>query len=121
MTCICCATTLNPEDLTSKMSADKNWRTIKYPALIKWPRDITEHPDDGLWHEYFARYHSENADGKPHTQSTEWYTSHRQEMDEGAELFSPGRYNPEEHVSALQALLIQREIIGNRAFLAEYQ
>ena len=89
MALICCATTLSPEDLTAKMSNDKNWKTIKYPAVLAWPKDIVDKPDDGLWHQYFAMYHAENADEKPHDGSTAFYVENRAQMDEGAELFSP--------------------------------
>lgn len=71
------------------MSADKNWRTIKYPAVLAWPRDILDKPDDGFWHKYFAMYHAENADEKPHEESTAFYVQNRSAMDEGSELFSP--------------------------------
>lgn len=43
-------------------------------------------------------------------------------MDEGAVLFAPERFKPEDgHISGLQALLEKRHTIGNAAFAAEMQ
>lgn len=43
-------------------------------------------------------------------------------MDEGAVLFAPERFKPEDgHISGLQALLEKRHIIGDAAFSAEMQ
>lgn len=43
-------------------------------------------------------------------------------MDEGAVLFAPERFKPEDgHISGLQALLEKRHMIGDAAFSAEMQ
>lgn len=49
ISCICCQTPICADDLTAKIAQDKNWKTLRYPAIEHWPRDIIEHPDDGLW------------------------------------------------------------------------
>lgn len=56
------STPLNPEDLCEKIENDVNWKTTKYPAIIKWPTDIAKNPDDGLWARYFKMYDVELAD-----------------------------------------------------------
>jgi len=47
-------------------------------------------------------FDGENADDKPHKESRAFYEAHREEMDDGAQLFQPNRYKPDEHASALQ-------------------
>lgn len=115
------STPIAPDDLCAKIEADPNWKTTKYKAIISWPKDILDKPDDGLWAHYFRLYDSENAEDKPHDGSRELYKKNRKAMDEGAVLFAPHRYKPEEHLSALQALLEVRHTIGNAAFSAEHQ
>lgn len=44
---ICC------EDLCERIEKDVSWKTTKYKALLKWPKDIEEHGDTGLWGKYF--------------------------------------------------------------------
>lgn len=56
------STPLCPEDLCEKIENDIAWKTTKYPAIIKWPKDIVENPDDGLWAHYFKLYDTELAD-----------------------------------------------------------
>lgn len=110
------STPIAPEDLCSKIESDVNWKTTKFPAVISWPKDIQEHPDDGLWATYFRRFDQENASDQPHDGSRNFYRENRSAMDEGAEVFDPGRFKPDEHESALQALLEKRHLIGDAAF-----
>jgi hypothetical protein len=42
-------------------------------------------------------------------------------MDEGVEVFDDRRFKEGEHISAIQALLEKRHIIGDNAFSCEYQ
>jgi len=43
-------------------------------------------------------------------------------MDEGAEVFNPFRYSEKDgHISAIQKLLEIQHVIGNAAFMSEYQ
>ena len=56
------STPLCPEDLCEKIENDIAWKTTKYPAIIKWPRDIVESPEDGMWARYFKMYDAELAD-----------------------------------------------------------
>ncbi len=115
------STPLLPDDLTDKIKNDKSWRTIRYPAIIKWPTDIVKHPDDGLWHKYFELFDLENMKEEKHKESLAFYKSHRKEMDAGAELFQERYKKSDGHISGLQALLEKRHIIGKDAFQAEMQ
>ena len=116
------STPISPEDLCDKIENDIAWKTTKYPAIISWPKDIIESPEDGLWARYFKLFDAELADDKPHDTSLAFYRDNRDAMDEGAELFSPERFKPEDgHISGLQALLEKRHMIGDAAFAAEMQ
>jgi len=116
------STPLNPEDLCERIENDVAWKTTKYPAVLKWPKDVAESPDDGLWARYFRMYDAELADDQTHEGSLAFYREHRAEMDEGAVLFAPERFRPEDgHISGLQALLEKRHTIGDAAFQAEMQ
>ena len=115
------STPICADDLCSKIEADPNWRTTKYRAVIKWPRDIVKNGDNGQWGEYFRLYDAENMANGAHDGSLQFYRSHRAEMDEGAELFS-SRYNEQDgHISAVQALMEKRHLIGKAAFASEMQ
>ncbi len=115
------STPLLPDDLTDKIKNDRAWKTIRYPAIIKWPTDFVKHPDDGLWHRYFDLFDAENARDAKHRESLAFYKAHRAEMDEGAELFQARFKKTDGHISGLQALLEKRHTIGRDAFQAEMQ
>ena len=116
------STPICPEDLCEKIEHDISWKTTKYPAIIEWPIDIVKHEDDGLWAQYFKMFDGELAEDLPHTKSLDFYKKNREKMDEGAKLFSPDRYKPQDgHISGLQALLEKRHMIGDSAFQAEMQ
>lgn len=56
------ATPIQPEDLVEQIERDINWKTTKYKAIIQFPDDIIESPDDGLWMQYFKMYDGESMD-----------------------------------------------------------
>ena len=116
------STPLMPEDLCEKIENDIAWKTTKYPAIMSWPKDIVENPEDGMWARYFKMYDAELADDQTHEGSLDYYKTNREKMDEGAVLFAPERFKPEDgHISGLQALLEKRHMIGDAAFSAEMQ
>ena len=115
------STPLLPDDLTDRIKNDKAWKTIRYPAIIKWPTDYVKHPDDGLWHRYFELYDGENMRDVKHRESLAFYRKNRAEMDAGAELFQARFQKSDGHISGLQALLEKRHTIGRDAFQAEMQ
>lgn len=115
------STPICSDDLCAKIENDPNWRTTKYRAVVKWPVDIRKNGDNGLWGEYFRKYDAENMANGAHDGSLQYYRSHREQMDDGAELFST-RYNEADgHISALQALMERRHLIGKAAFASEMQ
>lgn len=115
------STPICDSDLCSKIESDPNWRTTKFRAILKWPVDIRKNGDNGLWGTYFQKFDAENMANGSHECSIKFYREHREEMDEGAELFSK-RYNEADgHISALQALMEKRHLIGKAAFASEMQ
>ena len=112
---ICC------EDLCESIETDVNWKTTKFPAIISYPKDIEQNAADGLWAQYFKMYDEESSMDAPHTGSLEFYKAHFDEMNDGAELFSPRFKESDGHISGLQALLERKHLIGDDAFEAEMQ
>ena len=93
-----------------------------WPAIIKWPTDIVENGDDGLWGDYFKMYDAENVNDESHEKSLQFYVDHQAQMDAGSEVFNPNRFlRSDGHITALQALLEKQHIIGEAAFSAEMQ
>jgi hypothetical protein len=70
---IACGTTICDEDLCSKIASDTNWKTTKFPSIIKWPNDIIEKGDKGLWGQYFKIYDKENIADLNHDESLNFY------------------------------------------------
>ena len=110
------------DDLVERIMHDGNWKVTKYPAIINFPKDIEENPDNGLWAQYFRIYDAENAADGSHEKSLDFYRANRAKMDDGAQVLNPKRFKESDgHLSALQALLHQRHLIGDSAFYSEYQ
>lgn len=115
------STPICADDLCSKIEEDPNWRTTKFRAVIKWPADIRKNGDGGLWGTYFEKYDAENMVNGSHGGSLQFYRDHREEMDKGAELFC-NRFNEADgQISALQAMMEKRHLIGKAAFASEMQ
>ena len=120
------ATPICPEDVVDRLQNDRAWKTTKYPAIMRWPDDVTKDGNDekggGLWRRYFELYDEENATDSPHAGSLAFYVANRKAMDEGAEVFAPDRFlESDGHVSGLQALMDKFHQIGEAAFMSEYQ
>lgn len=121
MSVIMTSTPLFAEDLTEKIEKDKGWKTEKHPAILQYPKDIMDNPQDGLWAQYFAMYDEELVANVKHHGSLEFYQQHFEEMNEGAETFANRFKREDGHISGLQALLDKRHLIGEIAFDAEFQ
>lgn len=116
------ATPICQDDMVERLMGDSTWKVTKFPAIIKWPDDITKDPDKGLWSQFFKIYDEENAVDSNHERSLKFYKRHRRKMDKGAVVLNPNRFKESDgHVSALQALLEKRHQIGDAAFWSEYQ
>lgn len=95
----------------------------RFAAIAKWP-------DNGeLWDDYIAQRKVDQNEGDPYgSRATELYLAKRKEMDAGAEVINPGRFDrrprpdgqPREH-SNLQHCYNFISDHGLPAFLAEYQ
>ena len=115
------STPIFAEDLTDTISKDIQWKTVKFPAIIKYPTDFEKNPDDGLWHEYFRIYDEENCNDEPHEKSLAFYKEHFEEMNEGSEVFQ-NRFNAADgHISGIQYYLEKLHLIGKPAFQSEMQ
>lgn len=121
MAVICTSTPIAEDDLTAKLEGDRNWKTEKYPAIIKWPKDIEQHEETGLWGEYFKLYDEELLSNTGHEGSLKFYKEHFDEMNEGAETFADRFRSDDGEISGIQSLLCRRHLIGESAFDAEYQ
>lgn len=86
------ATPIAPDDLPERLAADQAWKTTTWPSIISWPKDLEEKGEMGLWGKYFRLYDAENADDAGHEGSLKFYLDNRAAMDEGAEVFNPGRF-----------------------------
>lgn len=116
------ATPIAPDDLAEQIANDPAWKTTIWPSIIKWPKDIQDNGDDGLWGKYFKMYDAENVNDESHEKSLQFYVDHREQMDEGAEVFNPNRYlRSDGHITAIQALLEKQHVIGEAAFASEFQ
>ena len=118
--CLACLTPIADGDLCSVIESNKNWITLKYPAIIHQPKDVIEHPTDGLWTTYRKMYEAELTQGIGHDESLKYHRQHYKEMLEGCELLAPDRYKISDgHISGYQALLCRRLLIGDDAFNSE--
>lgn len=118
--CLACLTPISDGDLCSVIESNKNWITLKYPAIIHQPKDVIEHPNDGLWATYRKIYESELTQGINHDESLKYHRTHYKEMLEGCELLAPDRFKISDgHISGYQALLCRRLLIGDDAFNSE--
>ena len=115
------STPICPEDLCETIENDVNWKTTKFPAIIRYPKDIEERGEEGLWGQYFKMYDQESMTDEPHEGSLKFYKENREAMDEGAELFAARYRESDGHISGVQALLERRHLIGEDAFEAEMQ
>ena len=118
--CLACLTPIADGDLCSIIEANKNWITLKYPAIIHQPKDVIENPNNGLWATYRKMYETELTQGISHDESLKYHRTHYKEMLDGCELLAPDRYKISDgHISGYQALLCRRLLIGDDAFNSE--
>lgn len=117
MALLCTATPVCDDDLVERLKKDKHWRTVLFPAIISYPKNME------LWDEYFEMFNRELVDRLPHIEgSLQFYREHFDEMNEGAEVFNPNRFCIDDgHLSAIQKLLETKNAIGENAFASEYQ
>lgn len=117
------ATVICPNDLAETLRANKAWKTTYFKAFISWPTDYIKHPHNGLWAKYFRIFDGENArEVGNHDESLAFYVKHRAEMDAGAEVLTPSKFDPDQwEVSTVQAYMNKVQTDGMPAFMAEFQ
>lgn len=109
-------TVVRPDDLADRMidrERHPEWQGDRMKMLYAFPTD------DELWGKYAELLRDELARGRGMAKATAFYKKHRSDMDEGAVVAWPARFNHDE-LSAIQHamnLWIRDEI----AFFSEYQ
>jgi hypothetical protein len=91
------------------------WQGQRFRLIDSWPAR------DDLWQEYAtARTEGFLPGGDKGEAATRFYAAHRREMDEGARVSWPERFDPGE-LSAVQHAFNLRQDRGDEAFMSEYQ
>ena len=98
--------------------ANPVWQGIRISMVEKW-----SDAHKTLWLMEYAslRKEAQEAGDRSAREATLFYRAHREEMDKGAKVYWPDRYNRGDEISALQSaynLLIDN---GEAAFYSEYQ
>jgi hypothetical protein len=92
------------------------WTTITVPLVIRWP----DRAD--LWDQYLEIRRRDEAQGAQNfPNATEFYRTHRAEMDAGAELLDDGDGDPKTEISGLQHAYNLLFKHGKEAFETEFQ
>ena len=121
ISCIMTATPISPDDICSVLKNDKGWSVKTFPSILSFP-DEWNKKAHGLWGEYFNKYNEEIAMDKNHSSSLQFYTKHQQELEKGADVINPSRFNPDDGtISGIQFFLLKWNQIGENNFLSEYQ
>jgi len=110
-------TVIRPGDLADTLldnSKHPEWHGLRTRLVRRWPEN------DKLWQQYAAIRADCLRTGRDPAEATDFYREHREQMDKGAEISWPQRYNPDE-LSAIQHAYNLRLDLGEEAFNAEYQ
>ncbi len=95
-------------------SKNPEWSGLKTRMVDAFPKNV------GLWDEYWAIRSEDLAVDLGIGRANQFFRDHRPEMDEGAEVTWPARFDPSTEDSAIQAAMNLR-FRDERAFFAEYQ
>jgi hypothetical protein len=90
------------------------WQGECTKLIYAWPSN------DKLWDEYRRIRDESLRQGNEGREGTQFYAAHRGEMDAGAKVAWPQRYN-EDELSAVQHAMNWRFDMGDEAFNAEFQ
>jgi len=90
------------------------WQGLRTSLVYEWPKNTD------LWQQYAELRAESLRRGNHGKEATDFYQAHRAEMDAGAVVAWPERYNPDE-LSALQHAWNLRLDLGEAAFASEYQ
>lgn len=109
-------TVIRPGDMAEQMldrSKHPEWNGERCRMLYKFPKN------EELWNRYADIRADELREKGTFAKATAFYAAHRKEMDEGAVVAWPARYNHDE-ISAVQHAM-DLKLIDEAAFWAEYQ
>lgn len=111
-------TVIEEDDLADQVLKLPRFAGIRTKFVRSWPQN------EELWEKYHAiRRTDQDADLEDfNARATAFYRKHREEMDEGADMAWPVRFDTEVgEISAVQHAQNLRADIGEEAFAAEYQ
>lgn len=114
---LCACTVVAPNDLADQLLDPQRspaWQGERCKMVYEWPQR------SDLWEEYGLIRAESLREGRRGQDATQFYESHREEMDAGSRVGWPERFEPDE-LSALQHAFNLRFDRGEAAFGAEYQ
>lgn len=109
-------TVIAPNDAVSRiLDRDKNpqWHGERSKMMVSFPKNSE------LWDVYYQIRGDDLRDGGSGEKATEYYRLHREQMDEGAEVYWPERFNPDEDSAIQSAMNLKQD--RPKTFWAEYQ
>lgn len=109
-------TVIRPGDMAEQMldrSKHPEWNGERCRMMYKFPKN------EGLWNRYADLRADELREKGTFEKATAFYAAHRKEMDEGAVVAWPARFNHDE-ISAVQHAM-DLKLTDEAAFWAEYQ
>jgi hypothetical protein len=98
---------LHREAVSIRLGQLVGWTNCTYPAIRSWPARLD------MWEE-FESLATNLADDNREATARAFYSSHRPEMDRGAEVYWPARFG-------IADLMLKRAELGAAAFESEYQ
>lgn len=116
LSALCTVTVIFPDDLADQILDRKRnpvWRGVRKKLVYQFPKNVA------LWDKYGEIRATELINDAGRDQSNEFYREHRAEMDEGAAVAWPERFNADQ-LSALQFAMDAR-LADEMSFASEYQ
>ena len=112
------STPIEPDDISERFADPKRhpeWMTQTEPFVVSWgPENLRE--------KYLDLLAGDEARGdSSHATSTKFYTEHRAEIEEGAEMMDDTDFNPGTEVSAYQHALWLLNTMKGKRFYSEMQ
>ena len=114
---LCTITVIRPGDLADQLldrTANPSWQGERASLVYEWPAA------EALWNEYAELRRDGQRTGQGTVAANDFYRERRAEMDAGAKVGWPERYNSDE-LSAIQSAFNLRIDRGDAAFFSEYQ
>jgi len=116
LSALCTVTVIFPDDLADQILDRKRnpvWRGVRKKLVYQFPKNLA------LWEKYGELRQTELISDAGRDQSNAFYAEHRAEMDEGAQVAWPQRFNADQ-LSALQFAMDAR-LADELSFASEYQ